>query len=157
MTFVAEMRRRETSDSSLVRIHAQSRAGLECPRARVPYTAGCEILLPTTMRGSAHQLKRARFLAAYDHYPTRTDARPVPRPTVPRPHPPADARKTVFPNAIPVPQSPPHVPPPRATSRIVDRPRDDRSDSLRTLAGSAGLPYGQHPEIGQRSRSEITS
>ena len=41
-TFVAARRRGEFLDSSLVRTHVQSRAQIESPRARVPYTAGCE-------------------------------------------------------------------------------------------------------------------
>ena len=38
-TFVVITRRREFRDSSLMRTPARSRAELESPRARVPYTA----------------------------------------------------------------------------------------------------------------------
>ena len=65
VTLVAERRRREICDSSLVRTHAQPRAELEFPRARVPYMAGCESSPPTVLRTGALTSKWKRDLAAY--------------------------------------------------------------------------------------------
>lgn len=63
--FVAGTRRPGIFKSSLVRTHAQSRAGIESSRARVPYTAGCEFSLATVMRIVALHSKLTRFLATY--------------------------------------------------------------------------------------------
>ena len=65
VTFVAETSRRDFVDSSLVPTHAQSRAGIESPRARVPYIAGCEFSPATVLRAAALQSKSKRFLTAY--------------------------------------------------------------------------------------------
>lgn len=71
-TNTAETRRREIFDSSTVRTNAQSRAQLESPRARVPYTAGGEFSLATVLRGSAHTAYSKRFLDAYGSHRPRT-------------------------------------------------------------------------------------
>ena len=65
VTFVAEPRRRDFSDSPLVRLHAQSRTEIESPRARGPYTAGCEFSPATVLRAATLQLKPKRCLSAY--------------------------------------------------------------------------------------------
>ena len=62
---IAGTERGEFCDLSLVRTRAQSYAGIECPRARVPYLAGCQNSPATVLRASALQSKSARFLAAY--------------------------------------------------------------------------------------------
>ena len=54
MTFGAGRRCRKICDSSLMRTHAQSRAEIESPRARVPYMPGCEFSPPAVLPGSAH-------------------------------------------------------------------------------------------------------
>ena len=64
-TFVAGRRRRDFSDPSLARTHAQSRAELESSRARVPYIAGWESSSATVLRTRAQQSKRTRSPAAY--------------------------------------------------------------------------------------------
>ena len=65
VTFVAGRRRGDFGDSSLVRMDAQSRAEIESPRARGPYTARCEYCPATGVRPDALQSKRQRFLFAY--------------------------------------------------------------------------------------------
>ena len=66
-TFVVITRRREFRDSSLMRTHARSRAELESPRARVPYTAGCELPPGTRLRAGAHVKYPTRYPPAYAH------------------------------------------------------------------------------------------
>ena len=65
-TFVAGRGRRNSVDSSHTRTHAQSRAELESPCARVPYMAGCKFSASTVLRTAALQSKSKRFLHAYD-------------------------------------------------------------------------------------------
>ena len=67
ITCGAGTRCREFFYSSTVRTDAQSRAELECPRARVPYVAGWELPLATTMRAHALPSNSASSLAAYGH------------------------------------------------------------------------------------------
>ena len=64
-TFVPGRRHRKICDSSPVRTHAQSRAELESPRARVPFIAGCEISLATALRRRAQFYRVVRYPAAY--------------------------------------------------------------------------------------------
>ena len=64
MRFGADTRSAELLASSHVRTHAQSRAGIESSRARVPYIAGREFSPATTLRTRAHA-----------KYPTRLPAR----------------------------------------------------------------------------------
>ena len=66
-TFVAGTRRWDFGDSSLVRIHAQSRAELESPRARVPYIAGCEFSPVTVLLTGAQTTYFKRYRRAYGH------------------------------------------------------------------------------------------
>ena len=77
--FVAETRGGDFVDSSLVRTHAQSRAGIESPRARVPYTAGCELPAATPLRTAAQAQYRRRYRSAFGHRRPPTGA---PRPYV---------------------------------------------------------------------------
>ena len=65
VAYVAGTRRRVFLASSLVRTHAQSRAQLESPRARVSYNAGCGFSPATVVRTGAQQSKRPGFLVAY--------------------------------------------------------------------------------------------
>ena len=69
--FGAGRRPRESSDSSNVRIHAQSRAELESSRARVPYIAGCEFSPATVLRTGAQPKYPTRCRPAYGHCPSR--------------------------------------------------------------------------------------
>ena len=62
---VADTRRWNFVDSSLVRTHAQSCAEIESPRVRGPHTAGCEFSPATVLRRAALRLKRQRSLVAY--------------------------------------------------------------------------------------------
>ena len=55
----------DSVDSSDVRTHAQSRAQLESPRARGPYTARCEFSPATVLRVTALQSNSTRCLVAY--------------------------------------------------------------------------------------------
>ena len=83
-TFVAGRRWGDFGDSSLVRTHAQSRAGIEFPRARVPYTAGCESPAATPLRTAAQAQYRRRYRSAFGHRRPPTGA---PRPYVVHEHP----------------------------------------------------------------------
>ena len=74
-TFVAERRRGDFGDSSLVRTPALSRVELESPRARGPYTAAGAFSTATGVRSDALQSKRKRSLAAYDG-PPKPDSNP---------------------------------------------------------------------------------
>ena len=65
-TFASGRRPRGFCDRSDVRIHAQSRADLESPRAGVPYLLRCDFSPPTVLRTPALQSNRKRFRAAYD-------------------------------------------------------------------------------------------
>ena len=65
MTFVVSTRRRELWDSSLMRTHAQSRAELESPRARVPFEVGCDLSPETRLRTGAHVKYPTRYPPAY--------------------------------------------------------------------------------------------
>lgn len=56
---------RENFDSLIVRTDAQSCAGLESPRARVPYMARGEFAPATTMRADALKLERKHYPPAY--------------------------------------------------------------------------------------------
>ena len=64
-TLVAERRHRNSADSPFVRTSAQSRAAIESPRARVPYTDGTEFSASPVLRTAALQSKRTCFLPAY--------------------------------------------------------------------------------------------
>ena len=66
-TFVVRTRRREFWDSSLMRTHAQSRAEIESPRARVPYAAGWELPPGTRLRAGARVKYWNRSPGAYGH------------------------------------------------------------------------------------------
>ena len=66
-TFVVRTRRREFRDSSLMRTPARSRPELESPRARVPYTPGCELPLGTWLRAGARVNYWNRSPGAYGH------------------------------------------------------------------------------------------
>ena len=91
-TLVAGTRRPEIFESSLVRTHAQSRAGIESSRARVPYTAGCEFSPETAVRADAQAKNPKSFRAAYAHNRSGVGAlrrssnakSPVPRTNRPR-------------------------------------------------------------------------
>ena len=65
--FVVTTKRREFRDSSLMRTPARSRAELESPRARVPYTARCELPPGTRLRTCAHVNYPTRYPPAYAH------------------------------------------------------------------------------------------
>ena len=64
----AERRSGVSCDPSPVRTHAQSRAGIESPRARVPYTAGCELAPTTPVRAHAQATYSRRSRAAYGQH-----------------------------------------------------------------------------------------
>lgn len=67
MTFVADARRREFCNRSHVRTHAQSRAQIESPRARVPHMPGCELIPTTALRTGARDEHLTRYPSAYCH------------------------------------------------------------------------------------------
>lgn len=70
-TFGAERGCPEIRDSSIERPHAQPRADLESPRARVPCMAGSDFSPATVPRGTAHTAYWKRFLGAYgSHRPS---------------------------------------------------------------------------------------
>ena len=60
VTFVAGRSCGEFGDSSPVPPHAQSRAELEPPRARVPYTAGCKFSPTTVLRALMRSIRSRR-------------------------------------------------------------------------------------------------
>ena len=93
-TFVAERGCREIRDSSPVRTHAQSRAELESPRARVPYMAGREFSLATVLLGSAQTDYWKCFLGAYGSHRLRAEA-PHRTSRTKSPAPPSDRRRYV--------------------------------------------------------------
>lgn len=62
---VAGRGRGDFADPSAVRTHAQSRAEIELPRARGPYTARNEFSLETVVRTVARTTYRSRFRVAY--------------------------------------------------------------------------------------------
>ena len=66
-TFVAGRCSGDCGDSSDMRRPAQSRAEIESPRARGPYTVRCEFSPATTLRHAAQAKYSKRFLDAYDH------------------------------------------------------------------------------------------
>ena len=67
VTCVVITRRREFRDSSLMRTPARSCAEPESPRARAPYTAGCELPPGTRVLTGAHVKYWNRSPSAYGH------------------------------------------------------------------------------------------
>ena len=63
--FVAERRWEDFCGQSRVRTDAQARAEIEFPRARGPFTAGCQFSPATKLRSDAPQSKRSRSLVAF--------------------------------------------------------------------------------------------
>ena len=59
---------------SRLRPRAQSRAGIEYPRARGPYMAGCELSPATVLRAAAQAKYSKHFRAAYGTYRLRPEA-----------------------------------------------------------------------------------
>ena len=72
VTFVAESGCREFFASPLVRTDAQSRAEIESPRARDPYTLRCKFSSPPVLRVPALQSRRRCSLTAYGLHRQRT-------------------------------------------------------------------------------------
>ena len=64
---------------SHMRIHAQTRAEIESPRVRVPYTARCKLPATTPLRRAAQAQYRRRYRSAFGHRRPPTGA---PRPYV---------------------------------------------------------------------------
>ena len=73
-TFIAGRRRGDSRDRSIMRTSAQPCARLESPRARVPYTAGCEISHPAVLRAAAQAKYSKRFRGAYGPHRSRAEA-----------------------------------------------------------------------------------
>ena len=74
-SLVAGTSRGDFVDASFMRTEAQSRAEIESPRVRVPYSAGCELLVTTALRTAAHAQYRRRYQSAFGHRPPRFGAR----------------------------------------------------------------------------------
>ena len=70
--YVAGTRREEFREPPWVPIHAQSRAEIEFPRVRVPYSARCEFPATTPLRTAAHAQYVRRYRSAFGHRPLRT-------------------------------------------------------------------------------------
>ena len=72
MTNVAGRRRGDICDLSQVRTDAQSRAEIESPRVRAPYTARCLLRATTLLRSAAHNQYPRHYRSAFGHRPPRT-------------------------------------------------------------------------------------
>ena len=73
-TFGADTKHPELVESPVVRTHAQSRAELESPRARVPYLAGYEYSAATVLPAHAQAKYSKRFRAAYGRDRSKAEA-----------------------------------------------------------------------------------
>ena len=71
----AETRCRKFRVSSRLRTPTQTRAVIESPRVRVPYSARCELHAATPPRTAAHIQYPSRYRSASGHRPPQSAAR----------------------------------------------------------------------------------
>ena len=74
MMFIAGTSRKDLLISSFVRTHAQSRAELECFRARAPYIARCEVFAATMLLTVAQTTYFKRYRRAYGNWRSEVGA-----------------------------------------------------------------------------------